>query len=82
MGILDGHRGGAPRKLSDELLDEAVQIARKQALSLGQIAQQLHQRHPEAPSLSLDRLSVWLKRRGLSYKRVRKSLKKTRSQRI
>ena len=38
MGILDGHRGGAPRKLTDELLDEAVQIAREQGLSLGQIA--------------------------------------------
>ncbi len=77
VGILDGHRGGAPRKLTDELLDTAVQIASEQALSLGQIAQQLRQRHPEAPSVSLDRLSVWLKRRGLSYKRGRGSLKKS-----
>ena len=80
VGILDGHQGGAPRKLTDELVDEAVQIAREQALSLGQIAQQLRQRHPEAPSFSLERLSVWLKRRGLSYQRGRKSLKKTRYQ--
>lgn len=77
VGILDGHRGGAPRKLTDLLLDEAAQIAREQALSLGQIAQQLRQRHPNAPSFSLDRLSVGLKKRGLSYKRGRKSLKKS-----
>ena len=77
VGILDGHRGGAPRKLTDLLLDEAAQIAREQALSLGQIARQLRQRHPNAPSFSLDRLSVGLKKRGLSYKRGRKSLKKS-----
>ena len=77
VGILGGHQGGAPRKLTDELLQEAVQIAREQGLSLGQIAQQLHQRHPEAPSLSPQRLSVWLKKHGLSYKRGRKSLKKS-----
>ncbi len=77
VGILDGHRGGAPRKLSDELLDEAVKIACEQALSLGQIVQELRQRHPDAPSISTDRLSVWLKARGLSYKRGRKSLKKS-----
>ena len=77
VGILDGHRGGAPRKLTDLLLDEAAQIAREQALSLGQIAQQLRQRHPNAPSFSLDRLSVGLKKRGLSYKRGRKSFKKS-----
>lgn len=76
VGLLGGHQGGAPRKLTDPLLDEAAQIAREQALSLGQIAQQLRQRHPDAPSLSLERLSAGLKRRGLSYKRGRKSLKK------
>ncbi|TXD12335.1 transposase [Extensimonas vulgaris] len=76
-GILDGHKGGAPRKLSEEMVDAAVQIAREQALSLGQIAQQLHQRYPDAPSFSLARLSVWLKKRGLSYKRGRRSLKKS-----
>ena len=77
VGLLGGHQGGAPRKLTDELLDAAVDIAREQALSLGQIVQQLQQRYPQAPSLSPDRLSVWLKRRGLSYKRGRKSLKKS-----
>lgn len=77
VGILDGHKGGAPRKLTTELLDEAAQIARQQALSLGEIAQQLHQRFPDAPEFSLARLSVGLKARGLSYKRGRKSLKKT-----
>ena len=70
-GILGGHQGGAPRKLTHDFLDEAVQIAREQALSLGQIAQQLRQRHPDAPEFSLDRLSVGLKKRG------RKSLKKS-----
>ncbi len=68
-GILDGHKGGAPRKLSDKLVDAAVQIA-----------QQLHQRYLDAPSFSLERLSVWLKKRGLSYKRGRRSLKKARCQ--
>jgi transposase len=77
VGILTGHKGGAPRKLTHELLDEAVQIAQEQPLTLGQIAQQLHQRRPDAPSFSLDRLSVGLKLRGLSYKRGRKSLKKS-----
>ncbi len=77
VGLLGGHQGGAPRKLTDPLLDEAAQIAGEQALSLGQIAQQLRQRHPDAPSFSLERLSVGLKKRGLSYKRGRKSLKKS-----
>lgn len=77
VGILTGHKGGAPRKLTDALLDEAVQIAKDEPLTLGQIAQQLHQRHPDAPSFSLDRLSVGLRLRGLSYKRGRKTLKKS-----
>ena len=44
VGILDGHRGGAPRKLTDLLLDEAAQIAREQALSLAQLLCDLPQR--------------------------------------
>ena len=76
VGVLDGNRDSPPRKLTDELLDTAVQIASEQALSLGQIAQQLRQSHPEAPCVSLDRLSMWLQRRGLSYKKGRGSLEK------
>ena len=77
VGILGGHKGGAPRKLTAQLLDEAAQIASEQSLSLGEIAQQLRQRHPDAPQFSLSRLSVWLRARGWSYKRGRKSLKKS-----
>lgn len=44
VGLLGGHQGGAPRKLTDELLDAALDIAHEQALSLGQIAQQLQRK--------------------------------------
>ena len=77
VGILDGHKGGAPRKLTAQLLDQAALIASEQSLSLGEIAQQLRQRCPDAPQFSLSRLSVGLKARGLSYKRGRRSLKKS-----
>ena len=76
VGILDGHKGGAPRKLTAQLLDQAALIASEQSLSLGEIAQQLRQRCPDAPQFSLSRLSVGLKARGLSYIWGRRSLKK------
>lgn len=76
MGLLDGHKGGPPVKLTQELLDTAEKIARKMPCTLGEIKRQLLEIHPEAPEFSLDRLSGGLKARGLTFKRTRLSLKK------
>lgn len=76
MGLLNGHQGGAPAKLTQELLDTAEQIARASPCTLAQIEQQIRIIHPDAPQFSLDRLSAHLKKRGLSYIRARHSLKK------
>jgi transposase len=75
-GLLDGHQGGAPAKLTQELVDVAEHIARSSPCTLRQIEQQLRAIHPEAPPFSLDRLSVHLKKRGLTFKRTRLTLKK------
>lgn len=75
-GLLNGHQGGAPAKLTKELLDAAEHIARSSPCTLGQIEQRLREIHPEAPAFSLDRLSAHLKKRGLSFIRTRHSLKK------
>ena len=61
MGLLNGHQGGAPAKLTKELIDTAEQIARSSPCTLAQIEQRLREIHPEAPPFSLDRLSVHLK---------------------
>lgn len=76
MGMLNGHNGGAPTKLTAELLDTAECIARSEPCTLGEIARQLREIHPAAPEFSLDRLSAGLKARGLSFTRTRLSLKK------
>jgi transposase len=76
LGMLSGHVGGAPLKLTAQLLDVAEQMARQEPLTLGQIAQRVQKQHPEAPTFSVDRLSVGLRARGLSFKRNRLSLKK------
>ena len=76
MGMLSGHVGGPPRKLTAELLDVAERIARQEALTLGQIARKVHELHPEAPTFSVDGLPVGLRARGLSFKRNRLTLKK------
>ncbi len=76
MGLLNGHQGGAPAKLTQELVDTAEQIARSSPCTLAQIEQQLRAIHPNAPQFSLDRLSVHLKKRGLAFIRTRHSLKK------
>ena len=77
MGMLSGHVGGAPRKLTAPLLQTAVQIACDDSLTLAKIAQRVKEQHPDAPSFSLSRLSVGLRSQGLSYKRNRLSLKKS-----
>lgn len=77
MGILKGHQGGAPVKLTAQMLDVAAQIARQESLTLGKIAAKVKEHFPDAPPFSLDRLSKGLKARGLSFKRTRLSLKKS-----
>ena len=76
MGLLNGHQGGAPAKLTKELVDTAEQIARSSPCTLAQIEQRLREIHPEPPPFSLDRLSAHLKKRGLSFIRTRHTLKK------
>ena len=81
MGMLSGHVGGAPRKLTAPLLQTAVQIACDHSLTLAKTAQGVvKEQHPDAPSFSLSRLSVGLRAQGLSFKRNRLSLKKKRDQ--
>jgi len=76
VGLLDGHQGGAPAKLTAALLDTAEAIARATPCTLAQIDQALRERHPDAPPFSLDCLASGLKNRGLSFTRTRLSLKK------
>lgn len=77
MGLLQGHLGGRPPKLTGTLLDTAESVARAAPGSLREIARQVRETHPEAPSFSLDRLTAGLKARGLACKRNRLSLKKS-----
>jgi hypothetical protein len=65
MGTLSRHESGAPRKLTTPPLDTAEQITRGNSLTLAKIAQRLQEQHPDAPSYSLDRLSVGLPARAL-----------------
>ena len=77
VALLGGHKGGAPRKLTEQMLDEAEKIARQEALTLGKILQRVRERFADAPSFSVDRLSAGLKARGLSYKRGRMAVQKS-----
>lgn len=79
VGLLDGHHGGAPAKLTAALLDTAEAVARAAPCTLAQLDQALREHHPDAPAFSLDCLANGLKKRGLSFKRTRLSLKKTLS---
>jgi len=77
-GLLDGHKGGRPVKLTAKLVDSAVAIATEEALTLAGIKQRVLERHPDdAPDFSLDRLAARLKERRFSFKRCRLSLKKS-----
>ena len=79
VGILNARKGGAPAKLTEALIDLAVEIATREPMSLAQIAARLREERPDAPQFSLDRLSIRLRERSMSYKRTRHSLKKKRS---
>lgn len=76
MGLLGGHKGGRPPKLTPALLDTAEAVARAEPCALKEIARRVSDAHPEAEGFSLDRLAAGLKARGLSWKRTRLSLKK------
>jgi transposase len=75
-GLLGGHVGGRPPKLSANWLETVTTLARQEALSLGQIAQRAEEIHGEPFPCSLGRLSVALKANAFSFKRTRMSLKK------
>ena len=77
MGLLNGHKGGRPAKLTAAMLDTAEAVARAEPCGLREIARRVKEAHPGAPAFSLDRLAVGLKARGLSWKRTRLSLKKS-----
>lgn len=76
QGLMKLKKGGAPAKLTEDLIQIAVEIAQREPMFLAEIAAHVRQQRPDAPEFSLDRLSVRLKERGLSYKRTRLSLKK------
>jgi len=75
-GILDGHKGGRPAKLTAEMLETGKKCACEQPLTLREIAAGIRAAHPEAQTFSLDRLAIGLKALGLSFKRTRLGLKK------
>lgn len=75
-GLLDGHKGGRPLKLTEELITCAVEIAANKALTLADIKLRMLELHPQAPDFSLDRLEFRLKEHRLSFNRCRLSLKK------
>lgn len=77
MGLLDGHKGGRPPKLTPALLDTAEAVARAEPCALKEIACRVREAHPGAADFSPDRLAAGLKARGLSWKRTRLSLKKS-----
>lgn len=76
-GLFDGHKGGHPATLTDELVACAVEIATSEALTLASIKQRMLERHPQAPDFSLGRLAIRLKEHRMSFKRCRLSLKKS-----
>lgn len=77
-GLLVGHKGGRPVKLTSELVECAAEIAAGEALTLEGIKRRVRERHPQAPDFSVDRLSARLKECRVSFKRCRLSLKKKR----
>lgn len=76
-GLIGGHVGGRPKKLSDAWLETVCELARTEARSLRGLAQRAEEIHGAPFPLSLDRLGRILKINGFSFKRTRMSLKKT-----
>jgi len=76
-GILVGHKGGRPAKLTAAMLETGKNCACKQPMTLREIAAAIRAAHPEAQSFSLGRLAIRLKACGMSFKRTRLGLKKS-----
>ena len=76
-GLLSGHGGGRPRALSEAMLATAMEVARTESMTLGQIAKRIEAVHGERMPCALKTLSVALRREGFSFKRNRFSLKKS-----
>ena len=82
LGVLGGNVGGAPRKLTHEMLDYAAEVAKQEPMTLAKIAAKVKSRYPDAKPFSEDRLSAGLRERGLSFKRTRLSLEKNETMSI
>jgi transposase len=76
-GLLSGHGGGRPRALTEAMLATAMEVARTESLTLGQIAKRIEAVHGAPMPCVLETLSVALRRNGFSFKRNRFSLKKS-----
>ncbi|NPT41514.1 helix-turn-helix domain-containing protein [Paraburkholderia sp. 1N] len=76
-GLLSGHGGGRPRALSEAMLATAMEVARTESMTLGQIAKRIEAVHGEPMPCALETLSIALRREGFSFKRNRFSLKKS-----
>jgi transposase len=75
-GIMVGHKGGRPAKLTAAMLETGKNCACEHPMTLREIAAAISAAHPEAQSFSLGRLAIGLKARGMSFKRTRLGLKK------
>ena len=75
VGILDGHKGGRPAKLTAEMLETGKICACAQPMTLHEIAAEIRAAHPAAQAFSLGRLAIGLKACGMSFKRTRLALK-------
>jgi len=53
VGILDGHKGGRPAKLTAEMLETGKTVACEQPMTLREIAAGIRAAHPEAQAFSL-----------------------------
>ena len=75
--LTGGHNGGRPRALSEAMVATALEIARAEPLTLGQIAQRVQEMRGEALPCRIETLGEALKREGFSFKRNRYTLKKS-----
>lgn len=74
--LLRGHAGGRHLKLTEAMVQTAIECATKESLSLAGIAREMEMVHGQALPCTLQTLSAALKKAGFSYKRARYSLKK------
>ncbi len=77
VGLIGGHAGGRPRKLSEVWLVTVTELARTEALTLRGLVERAEAIHGAPFPLSLDRLGAILRQSGFSFKRTRMNLKKT-----